>query len=301
MLRECNHDIASLSIDDLVRAYLAAKRKVIDAGYAREVAWQSMPDFPVTPERFMREAVWVILSTGMSAVVVSRLYPRMLEGLGGLDPEWLVRHRARARAQALDIFGHARKIDSIFDIAERIREMGSEGLCARMLDPEPFLRELPYIGPVTWRHLAKNLGAPVAKSDRHLARFAQVTGRLSVDALCSEISAWLGDPVPVVDIVLWRWSVLHARSCNEGGLGIPALVRASDGSTDHSESRELTDIGSECGIELVIRSSQASREEYAGTDDGRPRYIPEVVWKRLQRVRRFVRLALSWRPSSRLF
>jgi hypothetical protein len=89
--------------------------------------------------------------------------------------------------------------------------LGASGLRRALLEPEPFLRSLPYIGQVTWRHLAKNLGADVAKADRHLARLAQATGR-SVDALCGEIADWLGEPTAVVGVVLWRWSVLHAFS-----------------------------------------------------------------------------------------
>jgi hypothetical protein len=78
---------------------------------------------------------------------------------------------------------------------------------------------LPYVGPVTWRHLAKNLGAPVAKTDRHLVRLA--AGRPSVDVMCDEIGRWLGEPVAVVDIVLWRWSVPHAQDCREPRDGLP--------------------------------------------------------------------------------
>ncbi len=57
---------------------------------------------------------------------------------------------------------------------------------------------------VTWRHLAKNLGMPVAKADRRLVRLAAAAGRDCVDVLCEEISAWLGEPVAVVDVVLWQ-------------------------------------------------------------------------------------------------
>lgn len=218
---QCTTASANLSTDELIRAYLAAKRSVVDSGYAHEVAWQAEVAPPLTPQRFVQEASWVILCTGMSEAIVSRLFPRFVEQLGDLSPEWLVAHTAIARSRALCIFGHEQKIDSILRIAERARILGSDGLRCCMQDPEPFLVGLPYIGPVTWRHLAKNLGAPLAKADRHLRRFAAATGRPSVDELCAEISSWLGDPIPVVDIVLWRWSVLHARSCDRGCSRLP--------------------------------------------------------------------------------
>ena len=209
---QCPNEPRRPSTDELVRAYLAAKRSVIDGGYAHEIAWQSATG-PLTPQRFVREAAWVIMCTGMSETVVSRLFPQFLEQLGGLNPAWLTRHAETARRHALRIFGHEKKIESILSIATTARDLGSDGLRRRMREPEGFLLSLPYIGPVTWRHLAKNLGIPVAKADRHLTRLAAATRRSSVDALCTEISAWLGDPIPVVDIVLWRWSILHARTC----------------------------------------------------------------------------------------
>jgi hypothetical protein len=149
----------------------------------------------------------------MSEAVVARLFPQFIEQLGGLSPDWLALHAPTARKRALRIFGHKKKVESILHIADTARALGPDGLRHEMQDPESFLLSLPFIGPVTWRHLAKNLGAPVAKADRHLTRFAKTAGRRSVDDLCAEISTWLGDPVAVVDIVLWRWSILHARGC----------------------------------------------------------------------------------------
>lgn len=154
----------------------------------------------------------MILCTGMSEAVVNGLFPRLADQLGGLSPDWLAMHKATARKRVLRIFGHEKKIESILHIADVARRLGPDGLEQCMHDPESFLLSLPYIGPVTWRHLAKNLGMPVAKADRHLVRLAKATGRSSVDDLCAEISAWLGEPIPVVDIVLWRWSTLRSRS-----------------------------------------------------------------------------------------
>jgi hypothetical protein len=74
---------------------------------------------------------------------------------------------------------------------------------------------------VTWRHLAKILGAPVAKADRHLVRLDAAAGRPSADVMCDVIGRWIGEPVAVVDIVLWRWSVLHAQDCREPRDGLP--------------------------------------------------------------------------------
>lgn len=224
----------ALGVDELVRAYLIAKRHVIEHGFDGEVAWQFDAAMePVDEPSFLREAAWVVLSAGMSEATVSRVFPAIAEACGGFDPEWISEHRSAARSACLAVFGHDRKIDAVLEIAVTARSLGAHGLRQALADPELFLRSLPYVGPVTWRHLAKNLGAPVAKPDRHMMRFAQAAGWQSVDDLCEGISSWLGDPVPVVDVVLWRWSVLHAQHCaiDCGGLPHEGGQRASRGTS----------------------------------------------------------------------
>lgn len=231
----------SLSTEELARSYLTAKRSVVECGYTGEIAWQAKSTGPVTPQRLLREAAWVILCSGMKESVVSRLFPAMGDRLWDFDPELIASAGEDARSAALSIFRHEGKVDSILRIAERVRALDASELEARLRDPEAFLMDLPYIGPITWRHLAKNLGAPVAKADRHLSRLTDTVGRASVDDLCAEISSWLGDPVPVVDIVLWRWSVLHAVVCERTCRGIPPWDLKRYRWSGQAESREVLD------------------------------------------------------------
>jgi len=222
------------STEELVRLYLAAKSVVIERGFAQEIVWQSSVALAeATPTAFVREAAWVVLSAGMSESVVRSRFSRLSGAMYGFDPAALSRNRERARVTAIAAFAHERKIDAVLDIAATVYRIGPDGLRAALMnDPEQFLRSLPYIGPVTWRHLAKNLGLPVAKADRHLTRLAFAAARSSVDGLCDEIAKWLGEPVAVVDLVLWRWSVLHARECRRPWN--PMFHGSSPGNTDGS-------------------------------------------------------------------
>lgn len=206
-----------LSEEELARTYVRAKRAVVDHGFIDEIAWQSHVRLEdVTRQSFLREAAWVVLNTGMRESVIRRLFADIEEHFSQFEPEKVWRHRRSARAGALTTFGHSGKIDAIIGIAGTVCRIPESDLAELLLDPEPFLTSLPYIGPVTWRHLAKNLGAPTAKPDRHLLRFTKRVGRSSVDELCGEISNWLGEPVSVVDVVLWRWSVLGSGTCGAG-------------------------------------------------------------------------------------
>ena len=78
-----------------------------------------------------------------------------------------------------------------------------------MEDPINKLQALPYIGPITSYHLAKNLGVPCAKSDRHLKRLSEMLGFNCVQQFCKEVSTLSGDAIHVVDLVLWRFATLQ--------------------------------------------------------------------------------------------
>jgi hypothetical protein len=235
------------SSEELVRLYLAAKRSVIERGFAHEIVWQSSAALvEPSPTAFVREAAWVVLSAGLSESVVRNLFSRLSDAMYGFDPVALSRNRERARIAALATFRHERKIGAVLDIAAIVSRIGPSGLRAALQeDPQQFLQSLPYIGSVTWRHLAKNLGLPVAKPDRHLARLAFATARQSVDKLCDEIATWLGEPVAVVDIVLWRWSVLHAcdrRRARNRLLHAP-LESGTDASADSPSTTSWVAVG----------------------------------------------------------
>lgn len=205
---------AGMPTHDLISSYVLAKGEVVRAGYVDEIAWQGNARLiDVDTVAFMREAAWVVLSTGMAERVVRGKFPALAEVLHGWDPVAISKD-AGASGRALGVFGHRRKVAAILDIARVAAALDRESLHAALTgDPKRFLTDLPYVGPVTWTHLAKNLGLPLAKPDRHLVRLSAAYRRDSVADLCEEIAVWLGEPVAVVDVVLWRYGSLHAQRC----------------------------------------------------------------------------------------
>lgn len=201
---------------DLVTAYVAAKREVVNAGYVDEIAWQHHVRLDeINPTSFTREASWVILSAGMSATVVGQRFLKLAAVLHQWNPHAILEDQ-RAIDHALALFAHPAKINAIRSAAAIAAALGTSGLLnALRADPRAFLTTLPYIGPITWAHLAKNLGIATAKADRHLERLAQACQRSSPQDLCVEIGSWLDEPTSVVDIVLWRYATLHASRCTD--------------------------------------------------------------------------------------
>lgn len=200
--------------DHLVRSYLDIKRRLVDSGWADEIDWQDDLDFQaVTESDFLRETAWVVLSAGMAERVIQVKFPMITEAFcGWSSADAIVEDRRAVRRKALGVFNHEAKIGSILEIAWTVSKAGFPRMKECIAhEREQFLAKLPYVGPVTALHLAKNLGLDVAKPDRHLVRIAEAAGYDSAAALCSRIADIVGDRVSVVDLVLWRFATQERR------------------------------------------------------------------------------------------
>lgn len=202
-------DSANDRISDIKTAYQKAKETVIRAGFREEISWQESVNFDdVTESDFLREHAWVTLSAGMQERVVRNLFQAISSSFYDFESaEIIVENESRCRCLALKYFNNPRKVDAIIFTAHDIFSKGFSAFKESLyLNPLELLQSLPYIGPVTCYHLAKNIGLQVAKPDRHLTRLANHAGYDDVQLFCKDISLQTGDSVPVVDIVLWRYA-----------------------------------------------------------------------------------------------
>lgn len=209
---------------DLDRAMAAFERArsyaATSAELAAEVAWQRA----VSPSRFtetdlLREAAWVILCSGFREAVVRRAFGHISlcfydwESAGAI-----VEATPACVLAARSAFNNPQKLTAIVQVARRINAETFPALKRRILEqPAAELRRFPFIGDVTAWHLAKNLGCDVAKPDRHLVRLARSFGYPDPHQLCAALARESGEPVRVVDLVLWRYAadVLSATTGSE--------------------------------------------------------------------------------------
>jgi 3-methyladenine DNA glycosylase Tag len=201
-----------IALGTLATAYVKAKMKVLAAGYVHEIIWQkSLRTERLTERDLLKECAWVILSSGMRESVVRKKFSGISDAFfGWSSAEVIVYYRAHCVSSALVLFGHKGKIEAIAECARIIYEKGFESLRRELAsDPIDALQQFPYIGPATSYHVAKNIGFPVAKPDRHLRRFAELSGYQSPSDLCKALADYIGDPIAVVDIVLWRFATLQ--------------------------------------------------------------------------------------------
>jgi hypothetical protein len=153
-----------------------------------DIAWAETLGAPPSAEQFAREAIFVICNSGMRATVAQGIFERCMHALRGATP-------------VIEVFGHVGKAAAIEHIWANQEALLSGYLEAA--DKLEFCASLPWIGDITKYHLAKNLGADVAKPDVHLQRLADLQG-VSAQALCEGLAREVGLRVATVDTVLWR-------------------------------------------------------------------------------------------------
>lgn len=196
----------------LIDAYANARHRVVEAGYWPEIHWMDMvANGPVTEPMVLREAAWVILSSGMRESVVRAKF----SGFSKAFLDWrcaksICQNGVTCRKRASAVFGHQGKISAILTFARYLSDVGIQVFLSELKRVgAEFLQRFPYLGPATSKHLAKNLGIAVAKPDRHLLRIARVAKFDCVNKLCAVISDSIGEAVATVDLVLWRYATIN--------------------------------------------------------------------------------------------
>jgi hypothetical protein len=196
----------------IVRAYLYAKREVLNSPYKGELLIPARSPDDVSESELLRELAWVILSAGMAELVIRSKFA----DISACFLEWKSARSISDRAEecvanALYHFRHERKIRAIAGAANTLSAAHSfEDIKERILrDPIRELQSFAYIGPITAFHVAKNIGIEVAKPDRHLSRLAHSSGFESVGEFCRTIACFLGEDIRLVDSVLWRFATMY--------------------------------------------------------------------------------------------
>lgn len=198
----------------VAKLYAIIKDAVVEAGHGTEIETQGNLDLDAcTAQQFMCEMAWVILNSGMRYTVIAKKWPAFMAAFDGFRSyrsfkTWLPYDDDAARERALGVFNSKPKVNAIISNGDMMMDDGWEVVRDAIKGGGVlYLQRYAYIGPVTCFHLAKNIGLDVCKPDRHLVRMAAVAGYDNPHTMCAAISEASGDPVRVVDLVLWRYAV----------------------------------------------------------------------------------------------
>ena len=176
--------------EEALAFYHKAYNYLVSAGRNPEIEYTRQLDFGAcTDEHFLMEYAFVVISSGMKNQVAQRIFSRFNEKLDH------------------SVIGHPGKRQAI---ARAIKEHHEWLAQLRVsTDKVTYLETLPWIGPITKYHLARNIGLDFVKPDRHLVRVATAFDYPDPYTMCSEISKEVGERIGVVDVVLWRYCNLR--------------------------------------------------------------------------------------------
>ena len=195
------------TIEKLAHAYFFAKKYVIKNGYSNEIDWQEEIVFEdITESNFLKEAAWVILSSGMSYKVIANKFPDISDSFyNWQDINIIINNKKKCQKKALKIFNNPQKINAILYFADFLFKEDFNNLKKVLKKTGAnYLLRFPYMGHATSLHLAKNIGLYTSKPDRHLQRISKTCGFDSTNELCKTISDRICENISVVDLVIWR-------------------------------------------------------------------------------------------------
>lgn len=171
-----------------LKRFQALEAVMRQAGYGPIIDWSETIAPPASADEFAERAIYVICNSGMMNRIALPIFERCMVAL----------YEGRSAATE---YGHPGKRVAIDQIWQNRHQL-FEQYCRAPHDIDQ-LQELPWIGPVTVFHLAKNLGADVAKPDVHLERLAR-RDRTTSQTLCRRLSRASGYRIATIDTLLWR-------------------------------------------------------------------------------------------------
>jgi hypothetical protein len=172
---------------DILTFYQKAKALCITNGYQNEIdGVEKRKIEDQTADDFGRQFMYVILNSGMNNKIAEGIY-------------------IKAMKHGMTAIGHPGKRAAIEEGLIRKQEWFNELKTKKTLNEQlVFLESLPWIGPITKYHLARNLGIDVAKPDRHMVRVAHHFNLPNIQKMCEAISLKTGERVGTVDVIIWR-------------------------------------------------------------------------------------------------
>lgn len=179
--------------EDIIPFFVAANEHIIKEGYQWEIDF--VRDIKPLEEQedwyFYYQYVWVVLNAGMKEQIARKICDRFFE------------------EKRFEVIGHLGKRDAIKEAALHYKEWFGKLKSFKTQSARiNYLETLPWIGPITKYHLARNIGIDTVKPDRHLVRLAKEFEFTSPLEMCTYISQLIPEKIGVIDLILWRYSNL---------------------------------------------------------------------------------------------
>jgi hypothetical protein len=165
------------------------------------------PEFldEMTCSGFLEEYCWVVYASGFRVSVLKQKFGQLKVAYCNFDIDRIC--QMQSLDPALAIINNQRKAQGFVQGCRRIRSEGFGAFKARLKSGGmDALQVLPFIGTVTKKHLARNIGLlDVSKDDVWLSRLAEEFEAGSVEELTALLAKEHGEKQGVIDLILWRF------------------------------------------------------------------------------------------------
>jgi len=164
----------------------------------------------ITSKEFLSEYCWVIYGSGFKISIIEDKFDGIKKAFKDFDIEKL--SKIKSVEAVLRFFNNERKANSFLKGAQLIYREGFSKFKDRIQKEGPeALEELPGIGRVTKKLLARNIGLEdVAKDDVLIRRLVKYLDAADEKELVGYLSSEFGEKKGLVDGVLWRFCEQHA-------------------------------------------------------------------------------------------
>ncbi len=159
----------------------------------------------ITCPEFLEEYCWVVYASGFRVSILEQKFNGLKAAYCDFDIDQIC--KLSSLEPALAVINNRRKAEGFVEGCRRIRAEGFEAFKVRVKGRSiPVLRDLPFIGCITMKHLVRNIGLhDVSKDDVHLVRLAKEFDAASVEELASFLAKEFGEKEGVIDLILWRY------------------------------------------------------------------------------------------------
>ena len=159
---------------------------------------------------FLWQYLWVIFVSGFSVAVVKKHFAGIMEGFHDLDLDRIASMES-IDAQTLPI-RHQWKADAFLKGCRLIHREGWPAFRRRLQERQrAALRELPFMGHATSRHMALALGIEDTEKPDTWIRQCAAECSATVDEMVTFLSKEYGLTRQQVDAYLWRYCSDHQR------------------------------------------------------------------------------------------
>lgn len=202
-----------LSLTDSYSDYFSKSFEFVNQYYKEDFDRISNTRFEsISVEKFYQEYCWAVCTSGFNAKIVSKFFEKLFFSLKPLQKVIASNDKnvntLDVVVESLSCFNNKRKIKAMIDCAfilgENVEKYSWEEYRNTKLNSPDKLEALPFIGPITCFHLARNIGLlNNVKPDLHLVRMASNWGFNSSQDLCIAIQKQFDLPLGIIDLILW--------------------------------------------------------------------------------------------------